>query len=49
MTPSERTKAWRLANLERYRLLQKMYARKRQERKRIAEGRDAGMFYSKPE
>lgn len=47
MTPSQRMKAWRLANLERYRLLQRNYARRRAELKRIAEGRSGEMIYNK--
>jgi len=48
LSNTDRTKAWRLANLERYRLLQRNYARRKAELKRIAEGRDGGMIYNKP-
>jgi hypothetical protein len=47
MNSTERARIWRLNNLERYRFLQRIYARKRLEKKRIMEGRGSGMVYNK--
>jgi|LakMenE01Jun11ns_1017448.scaffolds.fasta_scaffold8997504_2 hypothetical protein len=47
MTPTERSRLWRLNNLERYRFLQKMYQRKRLADKRVAQGRSPDMIYNK--
>jgi len=48
MTPTERARLWRLKNLERFRMLQRMASRRRLEKKRIMEGREPGMIYNKP-
>jgi hypothetical protein len=47
MNPTERARVWRLNNLERYRMLQRMASRRRLEKKRIMEGRPSGMVYNK--
>lgn len=47
MNPTERSRLWRLNNLERFRMLQRMASRRRLEKKRIMEGRPSGMVYNK--
>jgi len=47
MNPTERARIWRLNNLERFRMLQRMASRRRLEKKRIMEGRPSGMVYNK--
>ena len=48
MTPTERARLWRLKNLERFRMLQRMASRRRLARQRVLEGRSPDMIYNKP-
>jgi len=48
MNPTERSRLWRLKNLERFRMLQRMASRRRLARQRVLEGRSPDMIYNKP-